>query len=70
MNKTDEAIEGLLVSADLVTVREFARAQAIAVETGEHIDVVLCRLGMVEEKEVVRVVALALDLPIVTGTRL
>ncbi len=65
MDKTDEVIERLLISADLVTVHELARAQGIAVETGEHLDVVLCRLGMVEEKEVARVLAQALDIPIV-----
>ncbi len=67
MDKTDEVIERLLVSADLVTVHELARAQGIAVETGEHLDVVLCRLGMVEEKEVARVLAQALDIPIVAS---
>lgn len=59
----DVSIPGLVQRQGLITAEAFARATAVAAETGEPFQTVLNRLGMVSEQALAAAIATATGLP-------
>src|ERR1041385_3797814 len=59
-------LEQLVLERGLVAPETFSRARLVQEETGERLDAVLTRLGLIAEQTLANTIAAATGLPVVT----